>query len=196
MLLARLDRFGWRVVELSLVTVTLFAGGASHVQAQTFTVLHSFDNTVQEPLHPLEPGVIAQGRDGFLYSTAPLNASGGAGAVFRVAPSGAFNVVHAFNTSDGSMPRSGLTLGTDGFFYGSTSGGGIPLAPAPDPSVGTVFKTTPDGSLTVLHNFRASEANGTMSVAPPVEGPDGNFYGQIESGGSGGLLAAIQIYIE
>ena len=70
-----------------------------------------------------------------------------------------------------------MTLGTDGNFYGTTSGGGTY-------GDGTVFKVTPTGSLTVLYNFTAGN-DGYNPYAPPVEGTDGNFYGTVYNGGAG-----------
>jgi len=56
-----------------------------------------------------------------------------------------------------------LTLGRDGNFYGTTSSG-------------TIFKITPNGSLTTLYTF-AGGADGGDPIAPPIEGADGFFYG-------------------
>jgi len=69
------------------------------------------------------------------------------------------------------VPKGGLTLGTDGNFYGTTDGGGAYL-------FGTIFKMTPTGSLTVLHDFGSGlDLDGGFPYASPVEGNDGNFYG-------------------
>jgi len=58
---------------------------------------------------------------------------------------------------------------TDGSFYGTTAAGG-------SIGYGIVFKITSNGNLTVLHNFTGS-TDGANTVASPVEGTDGNFYG-------------------
>jgi len=151
----------------------MFAMGATNAQAQTVTVLHRFGEP-GGPLQPQYPGVVAQGRDGALYTTAPNGGAQASGAVFRVTPSGSFNVVYSFTSSgsggDGYLPRSGLTLGTDGNFYGSSSAGG-----------GTIFKVTPNGNGTGLHSFLYTKDDGLNPYAPPIEGPDGNFYGTTTS---------------
>jgi hypothetical protein len=100
------------VFVAAMVTLTL-AGAAIPVQAQTYTVLYDA---------PGAPGIsnptaqaIALGRDGNLYTTSPY---GGIdyGTLFKIRPSGTVTVVN--NTIIG-FPASGVTLGTDGNFYGT-----------------------------------------------------------------------------
>jgi len=42
---------------------------------------------------------------------------------------------------------------------------------------GIVFKVTPAGSLTVLHNFDTVFGDGLGPFGPLIQGGDGNFYG-------------------
>jgi len=70
-----------------------------------------------------------------------------------------------------------VILGTDGNFHGTTWGGEI--------SNGSVFKATPDGTLTTLHNFQGPD--GYWPEAGVVQGVDGNFYGTtVANRGCGG----------
>jgi uncharacterized repeat protein (TIGR03803 family) len=64
-----------------------------------------------------------------------------------------------------------LTLGIDGNLYGTTAFGGTN-------NLGTVFKITTSGILTLLHNF-ADAGDGLGPVAAPTQGTDGNFYGTV-----------------
>lgn len=82
---------------------------------------------------------------------------------------GTLTVPYSFDYTDGASPTSGLTLSTDGYFYGTTVNAGTS-------SYGTVFKITPSGILTILHNFTNS-GDGAYPYAPPIQGTDGNFYG-------------------
>ena len=82
----------------------------------------------------------------------------------------------SFNENNGAYPN-GVTLGSDGNFYGTTSFGG-------SNSDGTVFKITTNGTLTTLVSFNGS--NGREPYAALTLGNDGNFYGTTELGGSGG----------
>ena len=154
-----------------VVMVALMAALASLGHAQTFSVMYDFGTNPGDPLDPQASGVIAQGRDGNLYSTAVGGT--GAGAVFKITPQGTLSVIYDFNGAHGYSPISGLTLGTDGNFYGATLLGGTS-------DEGTLFKITPDGTWTLLHNF--GDADGDYVNAPPIEGADGNFYGTTQYG--------------
>jgi uncharacterized repeat protein (TIGR03803 family) len=65
----------------------------------------------------------------------------------------------------------------DGNFYGTTAEGGANR-------IGSVFKMTPQGTLTTLYNF--GDAGGNSPVAL-VEAPDGNFYGTTTYGPGAGV---------
>jgi uncharacterized repeat protein (TIGR03803 family) len=47
---------------------------------------------------------------------------------------------------------------------------------------GTIFKMTPTGTLTVLHQFSGSD--GANPIGGLIQGTDGNFYGTTSAGGS------------
>ena len=74
---------------------------------------------------------------------------------------------------------AGLVQGSDGNFYGTTSGSGS------GPSAyGTVFQITPCGSLTTLWSF-TNGVDGASSYGALVQGIDGSFYGTTVGSGSG-----------
>jgi uncharacterized repeat protein (TIGR03803 family) len=165
------------VLRRSLVPVLLVLIAAAGLQAQTFSVLYNFGSNSSDPYSPSYSGIVAQGRDGNLYSTAP---KGGTccGAVFQITPAGQLKNIHNFTGSnnDGAFPQGGVTFGTDGNFYGTTYEGGSATA-------GAVFKVTPGGSTTTLYSFTGG-SDGAYPYAPPVEGNDGNFYGTTTAGGN------------
>ena len=70
-----------------------------------------------------------------------------------------------------------LVQGTDGNFYGTTSGGGSTASGGF--GAGTVFKMTPAGTLTTLYTFDFSDEanNGATPWAGLIHASDGNFYG-------------------
>jgi len=83
--------------------------------------------------------------------------------------------------TDGATPK-GLTLGTDGNFYGITASGGAN-------QYGTAFKITSNGTLTTLYDFCSQPgcSDGIQPVGTLVEGTDGNFYGTASNGGTYGF---------
>src|SRR5437879_5366716 len=87
-------------------------------------------------------------------------------------------------------PYAGLVQATDGDFYGTTYVGGANIAPcaagqAYPAGCGTVFKITPTGTLTTLHNFDFTDGAGPL--AAPVQATNGNLYGTTWGGGANGL---------
>ena len=79
--------------------------------------------------------------------------------------------------ASGELFDSSLVQGSDGNFYGTASDGGENTD-----SHGTVFKITPAGVVTNLHDF--SGTDGIYPVAGLLLGKDGNFYGTTSAGGA------------
>jgi uncharacterized repeat protein (TIGR03803 family) len=100
----------------------------------------------------------------------------GFGTIYRLDATGA-TVLHSFNDKDGRMP-TGLTLGPDGQFYGTTIRGGLP-SPG-QTSEGTVFRMSLDGSYQLLRSFPGPtfplETWTQFPVTPPAVGSDGHLY--------------------
>lgn len=166
------------VTALGLVPSVGAAGGNQTGDAGkiTVTTLYNFGENSQAPQYP--QGFIAQGRDGDLYSTTPYGGTSNDGTVYKMVPTGELTVIYELNSYNGS---SGLTLGTDGNFYGTEIYGGS------ENSYGTVFKITPQGNLTTLYDFSGQEFD-AFPDAPPIEARDGSFYGTTLGGfnGNGG----------
>jgi hypothetical protein len=51
------------------VLVVMLVASVTALHAQTYTVLYNFGNATCDPIQPQLSGIIAQGRDGDLYST-------------------------------------------------------------------------------------------------------------------------------
>jgi len=151
--------------------------------AQTFEPLFQIDDGV----YPIGP--LVQGTDGNLYG---VTQDGGTstetgccnGTVFKITTSGMLTTLDTFLNPNGGIggpenPSSALIQASDGNFYGTSLGGGV--------GWGTVFKVTPDGTVTVLYSFCnmcTDEVNGSFPQTPLVQGTDGNFYGTTQSGGN------------
>jgi uncharacterized repeat protein (TIGR03803 family) len=164
-----------------LVTLSLlmFCAAAAPLHAQIFQDQYDF-NCSLGGCFPYDFGQLTQGNDGNLYGTTVDGiASGGSlglGTVFEVSTSGSYAPVWQFDGAPtGELPMGGLTLASDGNFYGTASAGGTF-------GNGTLFRITSGGSLTVLHHF--SNTEGAPLVAP-VEANNGTIdalYGVTGSG--------------
>jgi uncharacterized repeat protein (TIGR03803 family) len=143
----------------------------------TYTLLYTFTGS-EDGAQPY--GGLVQGTDGNFYGTTILAGTYNGGTMFKIDSSGNFTVLHSFNpSSEGYSPNGNLVQGTDGDFYGLNQGGGTD-------SLGTVFKANASGDMTTLYNFTGL-ADGSNPVSGLIQGTDGNFYGQTEQGGSGGV---------
>ena len=182
----------------------------------TFTTIHSFGSVTnlggtaldgQWPICNL-----IQGTDGKLYGTTEYSGNPGlwyhsAGTIFSITTNGVLNIfnfpvlypdyppdptVSIFPA--GENPNAGIIQGTDGNFYGTTTGG----VTTNGNNNGAVFEMTPNGEFANLHSFNGVYIGGGLYNYPDganpdgelVEGDDGNFYGTTEYGGNypnGGL---------
>ena len=102
----------------------------------------------------------------------------GKGTAFSIKSTGAeFKLIKGF-PDWGKTPYENLLLGTDGNFYGMTSTGGTF-------NYGSIFKVTPAGVVTVLHQFNAPKDGGNP-YGSLIKGYDNNFYGMTSVGGTDG----------
>jgi uncharacterized repeat protein (TIGR03803 family) len=140
-------------------------------------------------------GVISD-KAGNLYGTTSAGGSvhachrHGCGTIYKVAPDGTQTTLYTFNGgSDGAQPL-GLVLDGAGNLFGATEDGGDPSCGKGN--CGTVFKLTPDGTKTILHNFEGG-SDGIEPWAGLLLGKDGNLYGTTSGGGiqNGGIVFKI-----
>ena len=80
----------------------------------------------------------------------------------------------------------GIVQGTDGTFYGTA---GFSTAAA---SNGIVFKITPAGKFTILHNFAGYPNDGSQPYGQIIQAADGNFYGTTVRGVKNNLGHGLQ----
>ena len=117
------------------------------------------------------------------------------GTIFKITPAGALTTLYTFDGTGGIDHNGGLVQGTDGNFYETTAYGGNLTAcdtlAYSVPSCGTVFKITPDGTLTTLHLFDSTD--GGWPVSGVIQGTDRNFYGTTVLGGANGAGTLFKI---
>jgi uncharacterized repeat protein (TIGR03803 family) len=148
----------------------------------TLTILHNL--TGQSDGGNPYAGVI-QATDGNFYGVDTIGGGtpSGCGAVYKVAPNGTTTILYDFtgyyHNRDGCSPWLPLVQASDGNFYGTTNSGGTS-------NVGSVFKITPGGTLTILYNFCTQSGcpDGANPFAGLIQANDGNLYGVASIGGA------------
>jgi uncharacterized repeat protein (TIGR03803 family) len=169
-----------KAVTILLKIIILILASAATTPAQTFQNLIMFNGRKngQNPNGPL-----VQGLDGDYYGTTAAGGASNQGTVFKITPHGTryllYDFCHGTGCPDGATPQSGLILGTDGNFYGTTLLGG---STAIRKGYGTIFRITPAGILTTLYTFNFTD--GAYPEAPLIQATDGNFYGVASGGGA------------
>ena len=167
-------------------TVSLFVGALSFLpaaaaRAQSFEVLHAFEDPPRQPSTAL-----VQGSDGAFYGA--TSQGSGCGVIYRVNADGSgFAKLHDFHSSLDSSGTSTATAGgchpsalvsSDGVLYGTTSSGGAG-------DWGIVFRLNEDGSgFTKLHDFDPAGGFSPPSDVLVVSG--GVLYGSTLGGGAFG----------
>jgi uncharacterized repeat protein (TIGR03803 family) len=121
---------------------------------------------------------LVQGNDGSFYGVTSYGGTNLNGTLFRITTNSVLTTLHAFaGGSDGATAYGSLLQLPDGNLYGTTAYGGAY-------NDGTVFRITPDGTLTILAWFDGY--NGANPESALVQGSGGALYGTTLSGGVNG----------
>jgi len=138
---------------------------------------------------------LIQATNGDFYGTAYGGGAQGWGAVFRLTPGGTLTTLYSFcaqtGCTDGETSYAGLIQASNGDFYGTTPYGGANSSSDcsdfnPLTGCGTVFKITPNGTLTTLYNFCAQSGctDGNGPTAGLIQAGNRDFYGTTVGGGA------------
>lgn len=176
-------RKNMKTIICGILSICIALSVAVTVRAQAIKTIYTF--SIPNGVQPY--AALTLGQDGFLYGSTTAGGAnsspnyGTFGTVFKVTTNGALTTLVNFNGTNGNGAFSRLTLGQDGNFYGTTGGGGD-TNHNNSFGYGTVFKMTPGGILTTLAAFNGT--NGAGPYGGLTTGPDGNFYGTTEHGGT------------
>src|SRR5262245_34754085 len=114
-----------RSVLLGSIAIATFLTVSAH--AYTYVIVHQFnDSSVpNDGKSPYQPPIMGPG--GNFYGVTSEGGAANYGVAYVMTPSGTVTILHHFGvaSSEGRNPTAGLTLGSDGNFYGVTVAGGI-----------------------------------------------------------------------
>lgn len=150
--------------------------------AGTLTTLYNFCSLPSCADGADPSAALVLGTDGNFYGTTVNGGSANEGTVFKITHAGVLTTLYSFcvqtGCADGANPLAPLLQGDDGNFYGTAAYGGTN-------EWGTIFKMTPQGTLTTVHAFDAN-TDGSNPFGGLVQGWNGEFYGTTVSGGGSG----------
>lgn len=203
--------------------ITSIGGAANHgtvfkvTPTGTLTTLYSFCALANCADGSNPTGTLIQAANGNLFGTTnkggahqsstckPTSTVVGCGTIFEITPTGQLTTFYSFcsltGCADGELPVTPLTQGTDGNLYGSTTGGGLTNKLCGTTGCGTVFKITPTGTLTTLHQFCSQGSTCSDGVGPDTAlvqvgdnmiGTAGNIFSITLSGNLTVLLSGLK----
>ena len=179
---------------VALCALNLCASVASG-QGSTPAVSSLFAFNISNPT-----GNLALGPDGAVYGiTSPATSIAG-GLIYRATVDGtSIDTLLQIDRSQAMQPIAGLTLASDGQFYGTTRFGSIDEAS----TTGTVYRLSPTGDFAVIYRFAAATSSnadfnpintdGAYPEAELIEGQDGLLYGVASAGGQFGTGAVFRL---
>jgi uncharacterized repeat protein (TIGR03803 family) len=170
----------------------------------TLTTLYSFCSQSGCPDGWSPAAGLVQATNGDLYGTTDLGGNcgfqSGCGTVFKITPAGTLTTLYSFcsgsdgNCPDGGLPDAPLIQASSGDLYGITTHYGAENC---ESFCGTIFKITPSGTLTTVHQFCRQRycPNGGEPLWALVQATNGDFYGTTYFGGvnGGGTVFSLSV---
>lgn len=151
-------------------------------------ILHSFGADMAYPTHPPLNGWLTMDADGNFYGTQTGQVGGWGstqvGMVYRINTSGKLTKVYE-DTTGTVLPGDGVTLATDGNFYGSGSG-----------SASGIFRLSRSGKYTVVMPWSVYQSGTGLSNVPgKLTEAFGYFWGSVGADNYGNNSAIFRLQV-
>ncbi|MGO8795842.1 MAG: choice-of-anchor tandem repeat GloVer-containing protein [Candidatus Sulfotelmatobacter sp.] len=134
-----------------------------------FNIVHTFLCRYTACPRGGEPIAVVQDSEGNLFGVTQFGGTAGEGTLFEITSTREYLNLYDFTYGNESFPRAGLTLASDGNFYGTTSG---------ISGNGTIYQLTASGTHTTLYNFSCC-TGGNVPYTGLFQAPNGNLYGAV-----------------
>ena len=184
-----------RIRPIVVLCALSLCSSVAHAQTSTPAVSSLYAFNISNPT-----GNLVLGADGAVYGVASPATTVAGGLIYRATVDGSsIDTLVQIDRGQALQPVSGLTLGSDGQFYGTTRFGSADEVQ----TTGTVYRVSPSGDFTVIHRFAQATASnadlnpinvdGAYPEAELIEGFDGYVYGVASAGGPNGTGAVFKV---
>jgi uncharacterized repeat protein (TIGR03803 family) len=140
-----------------------------------FQVIYELNNSSSDGRYPM--GRLIQAESGLLLGTCSEGGASGTGTIFSCSTSGVYTRLHSLSASaNGGFPKSGLTDGDDGFYYGVTEFGAAN-------GFGSLYRIGETGGFVKLRDMEYT-TDGSNPLGSLLLMEDGDLVGSTSSGGA------------
>lgn len=140
-----------------------------------FQIIYELNNTSMNGRYPV--GRLIQAESGLLLGTCSEGGNSNTGTLFSCSTSGVYTRLHSLSAAaDGGFPKSGLTDGGDGFYYGVTEFGAAN-------GFGSLYRIEETGGFAKLRDMQYT-ADGSNPFGSLILLEDGSVAGTTTSGGA------------
>lgn len=140
-----------------------------------FEIVYELNNSTSDGRYPY--GRLLQTASGELLGTCSEGGTSGTGTIFSCTTSGEYTRLRNLAAAaDGGFPKTGLTDGEDGFYYGVAEFGGSNL-------FGTLYRIDPAGNFEKLHDMEYI-SDGSNPVGGLILSANGDLICTTSSGGA------------
>jgi uncharacterized repeat protein (TIGR03803 family) len=144
-------------------------------EGNDFQTVYELNNTTSDGRYP--QGRLVLTESGLLMGTCSEGGTSGTGTIFTCSTSGDFSRIHSLSAaSNGGFPKTGLTYGEDGFYYGVTEFGAAN-------GFGSLYRIQESGSFQKLVDMEYT-ADGSNPVGGLILLANSDLAGTSKSGGA------------